>query len=327
MKLVYIGKVIEVKPIENADRIESVNVICGSGGIWWGVAQKNQFAVGDNCEVYLQDSLLPHTERFAFMEKTCWRVRICRFRGALSECLVMPQVLAGDIGDDVTDVSGVTRYEKPLPVTISGDILGHFPAFIIPKTDEPNVQGVPEMVTMLQGKPFYATIKVDGTSTTVFKWQCHFGVCSRNYELKPSDTNTLWQLVYKYDLEKKLPENYSVQWETIGPGIQGNPLGLAKVSLQCFNVYDILNKKYLNGGDASQFCIIGLGLPFVEPIVTPETFTMNVDELRALVEKQVYHNGKPAEGIVVRPLNEEMVEVNHETVRLSFKVINPLYRD
>lgn len=326
MKLVYIGKVIEVKPIENADRIESVNVICGSGGIWWGVAQKNQFAVGDNCEVYLQDSLLPHTERFAFMEKTCWRVRICRFRGALSECLVMPQVLDGAVGDDVTDISGVTKYEKLLPANIGGELAGFFPSFI-PKTDELNVQVVPEMVAALQGKPYYATIKVDGCSATVFKWQGHFGVCSRNYELKPSDTNALWLLARQYDLEKKLPEGFSVQCETAGPSIQGNPLGLTKIDWQCFNVFDIVNKKYLDGLAASDFCILKLGLPFVEPIVTEPIFTMNVDELRVLAEKQVYHNGKPAEGIVVRPTKEETIVIGNEVRRLSFKAVNSLYNN
>ena len=38
----------------------------------------------------------------------------------------------------------------------------------IPKTDEPNFHAVPEMVEALVGQPFYATVKADGSSGTVF---------------------------------------------------------------------------------------------------------------------------------------------------------------
>jgi hypothetical protein len=44
----------------------------------------------------------------------------------------------------------------------------------------------------------------------------------------------------------------------------------------------------------------------------------------AMAKKQVYPNGVPAEGIVIRPVEEGKSPLGD---RLSFKVINPLYKD
>ena len=66
--LAYIGQVTTIYPIPEADRIESLEVVCGQGGRWRGTAKKAEFAVGELCEVYLQDALLPQTERYAFLE-------------------------------------------------------------------------------------------------------------------------------------------------------------------------------------------------------------------------------------------------------------------
>jgi hypothetical protein len=169
-------------------------------------------------------------------------------------------------------------------------------------------------------------IVVHNCSTTAYKWQGHFGICSRNWELKPSDTNLLWQIAKRYGLEERLLDGVSIQWETVGPGIQNNPLGLEVPDMRCFNVYDITSKKYLDGRDALKFCS-DRGLPFVESVSTPSFFNLTDDALRTLAEKQVYPNGKPAEGIVIRPMVEETVMVEDEPCRLSFKVINLLYRD
>jgi len=45
--LVYVGKVLQLIPIEGADRIESAIVVCGEGGKWQGCVLKESFKVGD----------------------------------------------------------------------------------------------------------------------------------------------------------------------------------------------------------------------------------------------------------------------------------------
>ena len=168
--LAYIGQVTTIYPIPSADFIESLEVVCGPGGRWRGTAKKGDLALGDRCEVYLQDALLPQSERFAFLESRHWRIRMVRLKGVPSECLLMPltEATAGlEPGADITELAGVVKYEKPMSANLGGDIRGSFPAFI-PKTDEPNFQRAPDLVAALQGRPFYATLKVDGSSGTVF---------------------------------------------------------------------------------------------------------------------------------------------------------------
>ena len=318
--LVYIGKIIEVKPIPDADRIESATAICGPGGKWMGVVQKGQFKLGDPCQAYLQDSLLPQTPEFAFMEKHHWRVRMARFKGAPSEALILPQTIPGEIGDDVTLAAGVLKYEKPLPANVGGDVLGNFPNFI-PRTDEPNFQAVMEMVAALRGKLFYSTLKADGSSGTVYRYKDHFGVCSRNLELKQTNGNAFWQCALAHHLETELQEGYALQFECVGPGIQKNPLGLQKVEPRFFNLYDIQAHAYLGINDLIALCA-ELDLPMVDLIEMDRPFEFSDDQLRLYAER-IYVNGKQAEGIVVRP----MVEETFNGDRLSFKVLNLRYKD
>jgi RNA ligase (TIGR02306 family) len=319
MIVATVGRIKEIRPIEDADRIEAATVICGQAGKWDGVVQKGQFKEGDKCNVFLPDALLPQRPEFAFMEKHHWRVRIARFRGAPSECLIMELMVDGEIGDDVAPALGVIKYEKPIPASMQGDIYGNFPSFI-PKTDEPNFQVVPEIVQTLVGKPYVSTVKYDGTSCTVYKHEGHFGVCSRNWEMKPGP-NVYWKMAEKYELEKWIPEDTAYQFEIIGPSIQSNPLGLKDNEIRLFAMWDINGRVFYSVEDMDTNTL-SVGIPYVEIVESGDAFpTLGDDELRSLAEGY-YPNHKPREGIVIRSM-AEMTTDN----RLSFKVVNPLYKD
>ena len=224
-------------------------------------------------------------------------------------------------GADITELAGVTKYEKPMPANIGGDIRGNFPPFI-PKTDEPNFQSVPAMIEALVGQPFYATVKADGSSGTIF-WDDDGVVraCSRNFELKDGPTTAVWQLVRKYDLARhRLP--IALQFEIVGPGIQKNALGLKEVDLRLFNVWRIDQRRYLDFDDMLAVAQ-SLGLPMVELVEIGDSFGLKDDEALRQYAERTYTNGATAEGVVIRPMKE--TRVNGE--RLSFKVINLLYRD
>lgn len=342
-KVAYIGKVVSVNPIDGADRIESLEVVCGDGGKWRGTAQKGAHKVDELVEVYLQDALLPQTERFAFMEKHHYRVKMKKFKGVPSECLIMPiedkrceqakmcsvldfqqsLIASGVIVGQI--IPGIEKYEKPIPASLAGEVYGDFPTHLIPKTDEPNFQTVPYMVEALRGKQYYMTEKVDGSSVTYYKYQDHFGVCSRNLELKDKESNTLWNIARKYDFVNYLPEDFAVQAEVYGEGIQGNPLGIKGQDIRIFNVYQISERRYLNYDEMVAF-VQTLNAPMVRVLSDNTTFNPPTDGykddvLRKMAEGS-YDNGEPREGIVIRPLNEE--KVNGE--RLSFKVINLMYK-
>ena len=217
---------------------------------------------------------------------------------------------------------GVQKYVKQLPANLSGMAVGGFPTNLMPKTDEPNFQGVKHMIEALKGKRHYITVKADGSSGTIYRNGDWFGCCSRNLEFKRSETTAVWVIADRYDLENKLPDGYAIQFEMCGPGIQKNRLALEKIEPFIFNVWSIQERKYLDAGDAFKFAK-DIDVPTVEVEVWDEIFEVeDFNELRKMAEGK-YFSGKVREGIVIRPMIEEMVRGE----RLSFKVINLDYKD
>lgn len=316
-KLVYVGKIINLEPIPNADFIVSATVVCGEGGKWKGIVKKEDFQIGSHCIVYLPDSLIPESEHMAFMKSSNWRVKMRRFKGAPSEVLIMPINFASpltNVGDDVTIQYGVTKYHKPVPPHLQGTAKGFFPDFI-PKTDELNYQRYPELVDNLVGKPWYMTEKADGSSTTAFRYKGEFGICSRNLELVRNPENGYWKVAEKYKVEENLMDNYAIQWETCGPGIQGNPMGLKEIDGFMFSAYKIDEKRYLSFIELRALSSL-IGFPMVRLIEWGHCFIKNGLELRG---EGVYLNGKQREGVVIRS------QENYGHAPISFKVVNLNY--
>ena len=321
--LVYVGKVLSIAPIPGADFIESLTVGLGPGGKWMGTARKGDFAMGDACEVYLQDSILPKEERFAFMERYNYRVRMARFKGVPSECLIMPLTrLDSQIGDDITVMSGVEKYEKPVPAAWRhGETYGTFPHFI-PMTDEVNFQKVSHVREALNGQAYYVTQKIDGMSVTMYRYKDHFGVCSRRLEKKDTPNDPLWQLARKYSLDKTLPEGYAIQMEVAGPGIQKNPLGLKELTPFVFDVY-LINEQRYEGFDTLCAWRHDLVIPLVEVLAVGEYYNFLTDDQLRTMAEETYPNGRQQEGIVIRSMKYQ----TYLRDRMSFKVINLLYKD
>ena len=317
-KLAVIGRVIETTPIIGADMIHQVTAHCGSAGTWQGVASKD---IGADAQVLvlLQDALLPQDPRWQFMERHHWRVRMARFKGVPSECVILPLEkfgLDGAPGASVADQLGVTKYEKPIPASMGGDAVGAFPSFI-PKTDEPNFQTVPQLVARMAIDPWYAAEKADGTSCTA--WVDEPGVlrvCSRNWELKEFTANgaqnVYWRAARQYRLDR-LPWGLALQFEIVGPGIQGNPMGLNGLEARAFSLFDRTVRSYASHAELLHECE-RLGVPEA-PLVVLDNRVYCPDQLRALAAIR-YPNGKTGEGVVVRARDSSW----------SFKIINLDYK-
>lgn len=317
MKLAVIGKLISIEPIAGADRIKKAAVVCGDAGKWIGAVGLNH-QVGELVTVFLQDAVLPPNERWAFMEKHHWRVRMCRFKGVPSECVIIQGAPEMPPGTDLTSALGVTKFYKPLPASMSGEVAGNFPSFI-PKTDEPNFQTVPEMVERMGTEPWVATIKCDGTSCTVWNdSNRNLHVASRNLELreftKTGAGNSYWRAARKYDMSK-IPAGCALQFEVVGPGIQGNPMGLADVEGRAFTLYSYEHHERFDFEMFRHVCEKDIGIP-IAPLLMFSTGQLDSEQLRKLAEVK-YANGKPGEGVVVRDMGHNW----------SFKVLNLLYKE
>lgn len=331
-KLATIETIKEKKPIEGADKIEAVRV-----REWWVVSKKDEFMVGNTCVYFEIDSLLPVIPPFEFLAKNGtkkmiidgkdvvgYRLRTIKLRGQLSQGLALPLAMLTEYstqalsqfeeGTDVTEFLGVVKYEQPIPVEMVGKMKGRLPAFI-PKTDEERIQNISEVLSS-----YYVTEKLDGTSTTFYKKDGVFGVCSRNIELLEGDT-TQWKLAKKYDLANKLPDNFAIQCELIGESVQGNSLKQTGQDVYCFNVYNISTGIYLNFMDFVAFCV-ALGVKSVPVVNDNFSLPTSVSELLKYAEgKSLLNPDCEREGIVIRP----KTEMQYKGQRLSFKAISNSY--
>ncbi len=145
-KLVSIQEIQEIRPIEGADAICHYRI-----NDWWIVDRINQYTVGQlvcYCEL---DSWCPN-DVAPFLSKgkepkvykgiKGERLRTIKLRGALSQGLILPTSIIKDrqftienIGEDVTEILGVVKWELELPAQLAGQVTGTFPNFI-PKTDQ-----------------------------------------------------------------------------------------------------------------------------------------------------------------------------------------------
>jgi len=172
------------------------------------------------------------------------------------------------------------------------------------------------------GLEVYATVKVDGSSGTAWREDGRLRVCSRNWELRESDANVFWACANQY--LSTIPEGFAVQFEAVGPGIQGNPAGRTRVMPLAFQVYAIQERRYLDKQAFWDFCD-DAAIPVVSFIEPPTQEMLASDDLLRTYAEGQYPNGKPREGVVIRPVIEQLVPTTGE--RVSFKVINLMYRD
>jgi len=319
-EVAVIGKIVALEPIANADKILKATVVCGPAGKWVGVVGLDHH-LNELVTVFLQDALLPPSDRWPFMERHKWRVRMARFKGVPSECVIVAGAPAEEPGYDLSKELGVTKYSKPLPESMTGEAIGNFPSFI-PKTDEPNFQTVPELVERMATETWVVTLKCDGSSCTAWNdEQGNLHVASRNLELREFNAtgagNSYWRVARKYDMSK-LPPGMALQFEVVGPGIQSNPMGLPAIDGYAFTLYDWTQHKKVDDIDFRIVCRkIGIPVAPVIHMVKGTEFRIaeaKEDVLRKMAEVK-YPNGKHGEGIVIRAIDSSW----------SMKVINLLY--
>jgi RNA ligase (TIGR02306 family) len=336
MKLASIEIIKELRPHSNADRLELATVLG-----WQTIVKKGEFAVGDRVVFIVIDTILPDAPWSAFLKKgdSVIRLRTVKLRGEYSQGLVLPLSVLPEhmhtwqIGADVGGELGVTKYEKEIPAQLSGEAIGAFPAYIVSKTDEDNALSNPALVDhVLSQGPLTITQKLDGSSMTVVLevfGDCGLRiakVCSRNLELKETDANAFWKAARDLTLTgvNVNGDHLILQGELMGPGIQGNQLELKKPQMFLYQARDMLGwKPYHDLITLHVQLRCGL-VPFVTHYSVP-LFALPSETIPALIDiadSQVLPNGKPAEGIVVRPIKYPASGTGRP---LGFKLINRNY--
>lgn len=219
-KLATIQSIAALLPIPGADAIEVAQILG-----WNVVVKKGEFSVGDLCVYFEIDSFLPAAHpAFAFLAKDAkerdgvMRVRLktIRLRKQLSQGLALPlsafqfELTTGAReGDDVTERLNVEKYEPPEEVRANGgpadsrSRASQWP-FFLQKTDQERVQNaIPQLErAAANGEDFEVSIKLDGSSMTVYALSCaspHFEEAFKkrapDYERQHLKTLSLWECI------------------------------------------------------------------------------------------------------------------------------------
>jgi len=338
-KLASIRRIAEIKPIDGADSIEAVRV---NG--WWVVSKKNEFAVDDLCVYFEIDSFLPVRPEFEFLRKSCFRstkhlgdgfrLKTIKLRGQVSQGLALPlgSVLHLEMiqdlkainwgmiqeGFDLTEYLDIKKWGAPLSPQLAGKAKGNFPSFIR-KTDQERIQNCyDDLVKTHRDVLFEATLKLDGSSMTVYLNDGVFGVCSRNLDLLETEDNTFWKVARKLNLEQSLRSygrNTALQGELMGPGIQGNREKLPDHDFYLFDVWDIDQQYYIPSWKLPEIALdlyeFGSVIKTVPYIGSSYPLAVSLEQL---IEKSDIKslNHLVAEGVVYRAMDGST----------SFKVIN-----
>ena len=194
MKLATVERILNLSPIEGADKIVLATILG-----WEVVVKKDEFSVGDLCVYIPIDTQVdPTRPYFKFLASSknpelLVRIKTTKLRGVWSQGLALPigcldTTESYQESQDVTVQLGVTKYEKENILISNGTTTYNipFPTDIISKTDEDNLKTKYQVMEEFNGKAVYITQKMDGSSMTLIanNNKNEFLVCSRNFVLE-----------------------------------------------------------------------------------------------------------------------------------------------
>ncbi len=339
-KLASIQRVWKIEPIEEADRIELAHVLG-----WQCVINKGTFAPMDLGVYFEIDSFLPVSPEFEFLRASSYKktdimgegfkLRTMRFRGQISQGLLLalsqfPQIPEGvNVGDDVTELLGVRKWEIEERATTGGTVIGLLP-YDIPHTDETRVQAEPDLIQAFAGLDYYISTKMDGSSHSIGIDENGFHVTGHNYEYRDDGHNSFYELVkergYRESMEQYVRarglKTLTIQGELCAPGIQQNRLRLIRPEWYVFTIREdgkrVGLKRMLTVCKAMNMTPV----PIEEVDTDLPSKYPTVEALLARADGD-YPNGGKKEGIVIRPT--EPVFCPLISGPLSMKVVSNKY--
>ena len=339
-KLASIQRIWKIEPIEGADRIELAYVLG-----WQCVVNKDQFKPMDLAVYFEIDSFLPIRPEFEFMRSSSYRktdimgegfrLRTMKFRGQISQGLLLPIEqfheipINVELGQDVTDILGVKKWEIEEKATTGGTVIGTLPVDV-PHTDETRVQAEPDLIGDFAGLEYYISTKMDGSSHSVSLDEDGFHVTGHNYEYKDDGKSAFYNLVKREDIEDRMRKFYkdnglhvlTIQGELCAPGIQQNRLRLTRPEWYVFTIRE--DGKRVGLKRMQEICeAMELQMVPVEEVGTdlPSKYP-TVEDLLERADGE-YPKGGKKEGIVIRPT--EPVYCERISASLSMKVVSNKY--
>jgi hypothetical protein len=349
MNLASVQKVLKLEPIDGADKIETATVLG-----WQIVVKKGEYKVGDLCSYIQIDTVVPDLPEYEFLRERKFRVRTIKLRKQISQGLIVPlPVGKWKEGDDLTDVLGVKKFEKPdnnperyekprkpkvwykkwiylfkynflykVFPKLQRLSRSPFPKHLVSITDEERIQNIPNVLQQYAGKEFVVSYKLDGSSITIIHskvlGKSKFRICSRRFELH--DKKNDWHKVFTQTDFKDEVLKLVTYFETNDIIVQGEAIG--KFNGNHHNLQSekiMLFNIYVNGKRLNQMEFMATCKSLSIPHCPLYKFTtLNHSLADILLESEIKDLINPAvdvEGLVWRCIDDN----------LSFKVINNKY--
>lgn len=335
-KLASIRRIADIQPIEGADAIVVATIDGWKVVVKKDEFKVGDLAVYIEIDSWVPHELAPFLskgqEPREYNGVKGERLRTIKLRGQVSQGLLLPLTCIqidttwdATEGWDVTKILGIQKWEAALPAQLQGQAKGTFPTNLIPKTDQERIQNCfgeiqkrakrfatqkvwnAETQTLEEHRvevpadfkePTYeVTMKLDGSSCTIFRWEGELRVCSRNLELKINDENrdnTFVAMAVK--IGDRIPDGFAFQGELMGPGIQGNREGFTEHRFFVFDIFNIQEHAYLRPLSRQLECK-HRGLDHVPMLGSAWTAPQSVEEGLAMAEGPSI-NHKIREGLV-----------------------------
>lgn len=312
----------EIVPVmlENHPNADSLSVVSIGG---YRVVVRTNDWVGINKGAYLvPDSLVDVTRpEFSFLadgKNQVARIKVRKLRGVISMGLLIPAPEGSLIGDDVSDILGVTRYEPPEPMSTGGETEnppeGYHPQF--------DVEALQKYIHVFEkGEPVFVTEKCHGGQLKACFSNGRIFCGSKKEWKKESESNVWWKALKGCPQLEELcmREEVTVYGEVLG--IQDLKYGYDKGKVGLV-VFDIL--QYDRWFDPLE--AVGLtrayDIPFVPVLGTNIPF--DFDKLQSMADGNSFIPGAKniREGVVIRPMVERQ---NDEIGRVVLKLVSNVY--
>lgn len=309
---------VEIVPVHlekhpNADSLSIVHIFGG----YTCVVRTEDWHEGQLAAYIVPDSLVDTSRpEFSFLQEHS-RIKVKKIRGIVSMGLLIPAPIGANIGDNVAEQLGVTRYEPPLDLRFTGESVkapdGYHPTYDVDSLLRYSyVFNEQELV--------WVTEKIHGANARFCYINGQMYCGSRTHWKKQDQASPWWIALAQHPAVGEFCKNnpdMTVYGEIYG-NVQSLKYGL-KNTIQ-IAVFDILlGSIFLDPLEALR---IGKSLPWV-PLVSHQT-PFYLPKLEALAEgRSLMPNANHVrEGIVVKPLHER---THPEIGRVCLKLINPTY--
>jgi RNA ligase (TIGR02306 family) len=340
MKLATIEIISDVYKHPNADSLDIVKVLGYQLVTQIGLHEKGKKII------YVRpDTVLPLDQTWSegYRDYAPTRVKAIKLRKEWSEGIIVTfeqvdenlicsGLLSLKVGQEVSDIIGVTKYEPPAPQDIWA--VGYLPTDI-PITDEERWENLVGTDQLPLGEKVDLLLKIDGSSTTVFAkhtidmkedfMALSVGVCGRKLAYKLDSENDYVRItkanhvitkLTDFMKRNKIADSIALRGEIYGEGIQSgnkNPSSKRKKGFAIFSVFNITKREYARKGDPLYFLDIAedLGIETVPVIARDVVLTQELIDYYSTGIKTL--NNEPFEGVVVQHANG------------SFKIINKDY--